>query len=80
MYVYVYVLHVQNQLCSSNISLTDAQQEIDKLRAQLKKQHELAEASSVQLNKQHSAVVKGLQNKVAMYSTVILCQAVCLTD
>lgn len=55
---------MQNQLRSSNTSLTEAQQEIDKLRAQLKKQHESTEASSVQLNKQHAAVIKGLQNKV----------------
>ena len=71
---------MQNQLRTSNTSLSEAQQEIDKLRAQLKKQHELTEASSVQLNKHHAAVVKGLQSKVAMYCTVTLCPALSLTD
>lgn len=55
---------MQNQLRTSNSSLTKAQQEIEKLQAQLKREHESTEANTELLNKQHTAVVKGLQNKV----------------
>jgi len=51
-------------LHSSNTSLAEAQAEIQKLRSQLKQQHEAAETNNGLLNKQHATIVKSLQKKV----------------